>query len=495
MPGSMSEVAQSSNHAAPRHESLAAAVRNAVLWRSGSHIVAQLVQWSATFTVIRILSPADYGLFAMTQVVIVLLSMLDGEGLTSALVRERTITPRQIRQMFGLLLLLNGTLAAAQIALAPLAARYYGHPLVADVLRVQALLYLTTPFIALPTALLQRVMDFRHQATTNILASVASAAAALGGALAGWGVWTLVFAPMVMFAVRAVLMTRAARSLVWPLFDFRGMGGLARYGGVMAGAQLVWFVQSQADVFIAGSRFGPFELGLYTTALFLAQVFVSKIVPPLNEVAFSAYSRLQHDPAALAAAFLKGMRVVMTAAMPFYLGLAVTAEPLVLTVLGTKWAGAVPIVRVLACAMPFMTLQVLLAPASDARGKPGIGLANGATGAAIMGAAFLVGVHWGPIGLAAAWVAAYPVYLAASLWRSLPVIGARLRDVAAGIVQPVLGSMAMAAAVVVADTGMTWPSPFVRLVALVAVGALAYAAWLAAFARPLVRELVAAARR
>ncbi|MBC6435733.1 lipopolysaccharide biosynthesis protein, partial [Nostoc sp. HG1] len=461
-------------------ESLGAQVRAAILWRSGSHVVAQLVQWSATFLVIRILSPADYGLFAMTQVVIVLLCMLDGEGLASALIREPQVGPRQIRQMFGLLLLLNGTLAIAQFALAPFAARYYGNPLVADVLRVQVLLYLATPFVALPTALLQRKMDFRHQATTNIIASIASATAALAGALAGLGVWTLVIAPLVMFAVRAVLMTRAAKSLVWPSFDFRGMGTLARYGGVMAGAQFVWFLQSQADVFIAGASFGAYQLGLYTTALFLTQIFVSKLVPPLNEVAFSAYARLQHDRDALAAAFLKGMRIVMTAAIPFSVGLAVTAEPLVLTILGPKWAGVAPIVQLLALAMPFMTLQVLLSPACDASGRPGIGVANGVIGAVILAVAFLIGVRWGPMGLASAWVAAYPLYLGVSLWRSLPVIGASFASVGRGVVQPVLGSIAMALIVVGVDLHIAWPTMFVRLAALGSVGVAAYAAWLAA---------------
>ena len=59
-----------------------------MIWRSGSQILAQVTQWAATFLVIRILSPSDYGLFAMTQVVLVLLSMLNGAGLASGLVQR-----------------------------------------------------------------------------------------------------------------------------------------------------------------------------------------------------------------------------------------------------------------------------------------------------------------------------------------------------------------------------------------------------------------------
>ncbi len=476
-------------------EPLARQVRNALIWRSGSQIVAQLVQWSATFLVIRILAPSDYGLFAMCQVILTFMAMLNGYGLASGLIQQTTITNREVRQLFGMLILLNAALAIAQLSLAPIAAAYYRQPIVGDMLRVQALLYLTTPFIALPYALLSRAMDFRHQAKANITASIASASTALGGALYGLGVWTLVLAPIVLFSVRGAMMTWSARSLVWPSFDFRGAGGIARYGGVMAASQLFWFLQSQADVFIAGRSFSAHLLGIYTTSLFLTQIFVSKFVPPLNEVAFSAYARMQEDPDAIGRAFVKGVRLVMVVAMPFYLGLAATAEPLVLTMLGAKWVETAPIVRLLALAMPFMTLQVLLTPATDARGRPGIGVRNGAIGAAILGTAFLIGVHWGPMGMGIAWIAAYPLYLAISAWRSLPVIGVRARDVGTAIASPALAAIAMALAVWLVDQSLPPIIVQARLAILVSVGGAVYAAWMLVFARATVAELVSAVRK
>src|SRR5687768_13772363 len=82
-------------------------VRGAVLWRSGSQIVAQLTTWTATFLVIRLVSPSDYGLFAMTQAILVFLTLMSGHGFANALVRRETISPHEIRQVFGMLLLLN----------------------------------------------------------------------------------------------------------------------------------------------------------------------------------------------------------------------------------------------------------------------------------------------------------------------------------------------------------------------------------------------------
>jgi len=476
-------------------ESLAEQVRSAVIWRSGSQIFAQIVQWGATFLVIRILAPADYGLFAMTQVVVLLLSMLNGYGLASGLIRQPDVTDRQIRQLFGMMLLVNLGLATIQLILAPIAAAYYRQPIIEQMLQVQALIYLTTPFMALAYALLCRSMDFRRQARVNILSSLASAAAALAGAMAGMGVWTLVVAPIVMFAVRAVGLTVAARSLMWPIFDFRGAGQLARYGSVMAIGQLLWFIESQMDVFIAGRSLNPHWLGIYSTSLFLTQIFVSKVVPPLNEVAFSAYARMQNDSVAIATAFARSVRVIMTAALPFYIGLAVTAEPIVLTMLGPKWVEAVPIVRIMACAMPMLTMQVLFAPACDATGHPGISVRNGATGAVLLTSAYLIGIQWGVMGLAWSWLAAYPVYLGISLWRTLPVIGVSARALFNSILPPLLAASAMGLIVAIVDTALPVLPPLPRLAMLVAVGGSVYAGWLAVFSRGVIDEIVAMARR
>ncbi|HEY0413959.1 MAG TPA: lipopolysaccharide biosynthesis protein [Allosphingosinicella sp.] len=466
-------------------------VRGAVLWRSGSQIVAQLVMWAATFVVIRLLNPADYGLFAMTQVILVFLNLMNGCGLASALVRQEDVTQTQIRQVFGMLLLVNLALAFAQIALSPLAAAYYRQPMVGELMRVQSLLYLATPFIALPQALLGRRIDFRRQGQVHLLSAVLSASTALGCAAAGLGVWTLVAAPIVLFWTQAIALTILARSLVRPSFRFAGAGHLFRYGGTMVAVQFFWFIQSQSDVFIAGRVFDPHDLGLYTTSLFLTQILAAKFVPPINEVSFAAYSRLQARPDAVAEAFLKAVRLVLLVALPFYFGLAATAEPLVMTALGPKWVATVPLVRTLAWAMPFMTLQILFAPAVNALGRPGIPLRVAMTGAALMPLCFVVGVHFGELGLARAWLVSFPLLLGVTAALSLPAIGATLGQLGRAMLPGLLASAAMAAAV--AGLGALLPpmAPQPRLAILVTFGIATYGGLLFAFARPLTEEVLA----
>lgn len=470
-------------------ENLTDRVRSAVFWRSGSQIVAQIVMWASTVIVVRLLDPQDYGLFAMTQVVLVLFNFLNGYSFASSLVQTESIDDRQVAQVFGLLIVLNCGLALAQLIAAPVVAAYFNQPIVGTMLRVQAVLYIATPFIALPSALLSRTLDFRKQAKANLASALSGATTALACAWAGFGVWTLVVTPIVMFAVRAVALTMVARLLIRPSFDFRGSKAMMRFGGALMLCQFFWIVQSQADIFLAGRRFDPHNLGLYAEALFLTQIFTGKFVPPLNEVAFPSYAQLAKDGGAVGPAFLKVVRLTMLVAMPLYLGMAVVAEPFVATLFGSKWMEMVPLVRVLALAMPFFTLQIIFSPVTNALGRPSVYVATSAAGAIIMPLAFLLGVRGGLHGLTQAWLVAAPLLLVVTAGVSLPHIGVSWGALGRAIAPSLAAALAMMAIVTCAMRLVaTMPAP-VQLGLLGMLGAATYFALLRLLAHATLSEL------
>ena len=108
-----------------------------------------------------------------------------------------------------------------------------------------------------------------------------------------------------------------------------------------------------------------------------------------------------------------------------------------------------------------------------------------------MVAAFSIGVGFGPIGLAWAWLVAYPLYLAISLSRSLPVIGVRFGALAHAVAPVALAAIGMALAVTLVDRALPAMAAAARLGLLVVAGGTVYAGWLAIFARSLVAETVA----
>lgn len=473
----------------------AARVRSALFWRWGSQMLAQLITWTATILVVRLLDPHDYGLFAMTQAVLTALNFLNGYGFATSLIQAREVDQRRIGQVFGLLIASNVLLATAQLVAAPHAADYYGQPLVADMLRIQALIYLTTPFIALPSSLLARTLHFRQQALVNLICAAVGASVALILAWLGHGVWALVWAPIAMFSTRALGLTIAAGGLVKPIFDFRGSRDIVGFGTALTLCQLFWIIQSQADIIIAGRAFTPHDLGLYSESLFLVLIFTGRFLPPLNEVAFPAFAELRNAGKPVGPAFLAGVRMTMLVAAPFYVGLSLVAGPLVTTFFGPKWLEMIPIVAGLAIAMPAMALQIVCSPATNALGRPSIYVFTSICGAIIMPACFFYGVAEGPQGLVGAWHIAAPLLLLATLAATLPAVGVKPADLLRALLPSAASCAVMALAVWEIEERITaWPAPL-QLALLGLAGSAVYGLTLWLFWRKLVRDAWAMLRR
>lgn len=464
-------------------------VRSAVFWRSGTQILSQLISWTATLVVIRILNPHDYGIFAMTQVILVFLSFLNGYGLASSIIQSEKVEPLQIRQAFGMLLLLNGGIAILQLLLAPYAAEYYRQPEVAQLLHVQALVFLATPFIVLPEALMTRNLEFRKPAIVNLISATAGALTALYCAFNDFGVWTLVYAPLAIFWSRAICLVIAVKFYILPTFRFKGAGAMFGFGATLLASHLFWTIQSQSDIFIAGRHLNPHDLGLFAEALFLTTIFAAKFVPPLNEVAFPAYSRMQSDPEALSLAFLKAIRLILLISCPLYFGLAITAHPLVEVLFGPKWTAMSPIVAVLALAMPVMTLQILFTPANNALGRPQVTARTNLFGAILMPVTFLIGIQFGVMGLAWGWVIAFPLLTVFTYFQSHKHIGINSVQIIEAVWPGLSASLAMAAIVYLVSIMLPEMSVYFRLAILIATGAIAYLSILYVLARPTMVEM------
>lgn len=453
-------------------------VRSAMAWRWGTQVLAQIITWGSTLAVVRLLDPSDYGLFAMTQVVLAAMAFLNGYSFATSLIQAPQVDSRKIAQVFGMLILANSLIAAAQFLLAPYIAAYYGQPVVADMLRVQAALFLTVPFIALPSALLARKIEFRNQGMVNLVCAAIGAGVALWMAWRGYGVWALVFAPIAMAVARALGLTIAARLLVWPSFNFAGARDILTFGGALTLCQLFWIIQSQSDIFIAGRALEIHDLGLYSEALFLTLIVTGRFLPPINEVSFPAYAELHQQGKPLAPFFLRTMRTVLLVTAPIYVGLALTADAAVLTLFGPKWLEMAPIVAGLAIAMPLMALQIVCSPATNAMGSPRIYLITSAIGAVVYPAVFLLGISYGPVGLVYAWWIAAPTLLAATLALTLPAVGLQFRKLLAELLPVALACAVMAAVVAAVQAAAVPVAPPLELLLVVPAGALAYGATL-----------------
>ena len=166
---------------------------------------------------------------------------------------------------------------------------------------------------------------------------------------------------------------------------------------------------------------------------------------PLELVAFSALSRLQNDPVRLRNYFLKGYSFVNSMTIPTTLFCALFADDIVLLALGPKWTDAVPIFRLLAPTVLIFGIINPLAWLLISTGLQGRSLRIALVIAPLVITAYVIGLPFGPTGVAFAYSAAMTVWLVPHVLWCLHGTAVSPQDLFLAISRPLLSAVVAAA--------------------------------------------------
>lgn len=456
--------------------SLRQKVLSGLIWTGGTRFLGQILTWAITVVVIRLLSPSDYGLLAMATVFVNFLILMSEAGLGAALVQAPEVDNLKLQGLFGAVILVHSTLFVLLVAAAPAIARFFEEDHLVSIIRVLALQLLTGMFAVIPSALLTRTLDFRRLSIINVAGVMCGSLTTLGLALSGYGVWALVIGSLIAQVWNAVAVNVLSPFLKWPDFSLRGTRSLVAFAGQLTAARALWFVYSQADIFIAGKLLGKELLGFYSVSMHLASLPTQKLSGIINQVAFPAFAQSQDNPAAVSQYLLKALRMLGFVAFPVLWGISSIAPEIVAVLLGPKWEAAVLPLQVLPLVMPLSMVSPFMNTAFQGIGRGGVVFMNVLTACLVMPVAFWIGAHWGLFGLCIAWVLGFPLVFIVNLWRMLPLVALRLRDIRSALAPAALTSAGMYAAVSVARyiAADRLGAPFL-MVLLIGVGAASYA--------------------
>ncbi|HSB41455.1 MAG TPA: oligosaccharide flippase family protein, partial [Methylomirabilota bacterium] len=239
---------------------------------------------------------------------------------------------------------------------------------------------------------------------------------------------------------------------------------------------------------IGGRLWNETALGLYTVAQDLATMPMHRTGGLISSIGLPAFSRLQDRLDEVRFYLLKAIRITSVLSFPFFIGLALTSSEAVALLLGPQWLASAPVLQILALVMPLRMATSLLSPVLWGLAKPGISATNVLIAAVVIPGACLIGGQWGPVGMAAAWLAGYPIVCVVTLYRSGEAVGLTVREFLGAMKWPALATLAMAAAVAVTRWLLPGSGIGPTLVVMIPVGVLVYAGVMILFDRSSLRE-------
>lgn len=376
-------------------------------WSLIAKLLTQVFSWVSTFLVIRWLTPEDYGIVGIAMIFFMFISMFTTNGLTSAIVKEskRGIADNQI---FSISLLMNILLSLILAACAPWISSMMNSPDLKYVIWVLAAANPITSFAVVPNAHLQMEMKFKEKAIADTASGLVGAVAALWMAYCGMAYWALIFSGIIVVWVRVAVLNHQSKSSFRVCFkrqDWIGVKDRLIFGGQVQVGTLIWYIHSQADVFIVGKLLGMEKAGTYSVAAEIAAIPISKVSAVLNDVAFSAFNKVKHDRALAVGHALKAMRLIGAFAFPVFFGLSLVSNELIVILLGEKWAQAGIVMAIMCFGFPFKMVNSVLGNYAMGMGNARFGLNHGIIMAILIISSIYVGTtFFGIVGAAAGWL-------------------------------------------------------------------------------------------
>jgi O-antigen/teichoic acid export membrane protein len=448
-------------------------------------VVIYAVGIVANLVLARLLVPRDFGLVALGTSVLVFGIYLAYGGFGAALIRRRDPpTPRELEAVFGLQLVI-ATVIALAVSAAALPAGNDGL-VVATMAAGIPLVVLRTPAVIL----LERRLEYRVIATSDVAEGLAYYVWAVGTVAAGLGVWGMATAVIVRAIVgTAILVIAGPIKLVRPRWAWGEVRPLLGFGLKFQAATVVLIAREQLLNVAIATVAGLATLGVWNLAWRVLQV-PTLLFATIGRVAFPALSRLlnaNEDPRPAVERSL----AVLAATTGILVVAMVSLAPGLPTVVGEGWEG-VPAVLLwsgiaLIVAAP---ISVVGAGYLYAAGEPGaVALATLASSVVWLGVTLPLLDSAGAAAVGIGWVPASLVHSALVWRRTVELTGAAR-----------LGPARRGALPALAGAGAGWlvaqsvDPPLVGAAIGLAVGEAIALSGLLIFARSALRDLSSMAR-
>jgi O-antigen/teichoic acid export membrane protein len=315
-------------------------VRLSLVWTYLAQISAFMITFGSTIVVARLVSPRDFGIFAMATAATTIINIFMQFGLAKYIMREAELSVGLLRSLFTVNVFLSLFYVGAILIGAMFAERFAGSADVGRFLYVFAFFPLFAMMEFIPEALCSRDGRFGVISLLSVLRAIVIALTTLVLAWQGFAYMSFAWAQVFAWAATAICFNVLIwRPDVWRL-RFKGVRDILHFGSQMIGIRGLSQLGTRGGEIALGSFLGLTSLGLYSRAAGLPNTLLNNVFGAAGNVIFSRMSLELRETGQLHQTYIRFMRLLLGVMWPMMFGIAVLAGPVIHLLYGAKWQAA-----------------------------------------------------------------------------------------------------------------------------------------------------------
>jgi O-antigen/teichoic acid export membrane protein len=444
-------------------------------WSLIGTLVTKFGSFAIGLVLARLLTPADFGLFAVALAVTAFAMHVNDAGIIAACMQWRGKLEDMAPTGAVIAVLSSAFVYAVLWVGAPAFAKLSGAPEATPVVRLLTLIIIVDGITAVRSAALMRRFEQDRLTRANMVGILANAAIALPLAFAGAGAYSFASGQLAGSVVTGVIVFKMANLPIKVGFDKEITKRLLKFGLPLAASLGIESVLLNADFVIVGNVLGVVALGYYLLAFNVSSWVPGVVGTAVRYVSIPGFSRLAElDVEALALGVCRSVTVLVSTVLPVAVVMATLAPEIVDFLYGDKWGPSAVVLRFLTVLMIVRMLTSLAFDILTSLGFTKSTVWLNAGWAIALVPALLIGTHLDGIRGAAIAHGVVAVLIALPLaLLALHLGGVSLVPTLPTLVRPTIGA-ALAAAVIILIDSVVSSNSFVQLVLAGGAGLIAY---------------------
>ncbi len=328
-------------------------------WSFIESIIGQGITFFVGIILARLLSPKEFGLIGMLIIFISISQLLIDSGFSHALIRKQNCSQQDYSTVFYFNIVLGISLYFLLFIAANAISVFFHEPTLKPLIRVLGLAIIINSFTIIQNVLLTKQINFKLQSKISIASFFISGIIGIYMAYTGWGVWSLVTMTVFKYSVNSVLLWFWNKwKPIW-CFSRRSFTELFSFSGKLFVTQLIDTLYRNLYYVIIGKYFAAAELGYYTRAEQFQSLPSANLQGVIGRVSYPVLATLQNDAPRLRDTYKKLIRSTMLITFVLMLGMAASAESMVLSLVGEKWEPCIIYLQLLCFVGIFYPLSAL----------------------------------------------------------------------------------------------------------------------------------------
>ena len=316
-------------------------VRAGARWSMVNTLVLRVANFAVGVLLARtVFGPQEWGLYAVSQLVLSVLLSANEMGVSLAVVRLEGDVRGIARTALTLSLMSSSVLCALLFFGAPEVANLLGSPGATNLIRLLSICVIIDGFVCVPFSLINREFMQGRRMVVEGIGFLVTTGVTLVLAFSGLGAISFAWGNVIGNVVTLLGAMIAAPFFVLPGWDRSRARELLKFGLPMAGASLLVLGTLNVDSAIVSATLGPAALGFYQLAFNISSWPVQSISAAARRVSFAGFSRLAGSREALADGFTRAAAVLVALAIPACVLLITLAGPVIETIYGARWLPA-----------------------------------------------------------------------------------------------------------------------------------------------------------